>query len=402
MNRLLKQFVFIIMFFVAVSLYSEEIHLTDGKVLRGSVKGANQGKLIYKDDESFQVLELSLDSVSRIVFAGGIEVDPRAKRDDRIFRKDGTVHQCKVLRIQEDSVFFLREDDILPRSHPIGELEKIIYANGSTLSFADAGKQSKTSEGEKSGQSISGQYTAPTYHKDGKPNLYILILGGFGITKNSDVQTYAEETAERYRIHLQSTYALTGYKTEPGVSDYNPDINLELEARLFFDNGIGFGLIGGLSFPIFEPIDIVNPEGEGVFQVDPIGLFLYAVPVIYYKNYFSSYNAILFYMLGGVGVGICHGKVHYTITEGYSNNHLGTPDASRFENNFSGKTIVYLGSLELGAEESNVALFVGIKIRHAVIEKLTDGDSVMRLNNGSNAQLKLNGAFIYAGIGLFM
>lgn len=402
MNKLLKQLVAIIIFFVTASLSSEEIHLSDGKVLRGSVKGTHKSKLIYKDDETFQVLEVSLEHISRIVFEKGIEVDPQAKRNDRIFKKDGTVHQCKVLRIQEDSVFFLREDDILPRSHSIGELEKIIYANGGTLAFANAPNQPDANEVQKSGQGASGQYIAPTYHKDGKPNLYILVLGGFGITKNSDVQTYAEETAERYRIHLQTNYALTGYKTEPGVSDYNPDINLELEARLFFDNGIGIGLLGGLSLPIYEPIDIVNPQGEGAFQVDPIGIFLYAMPVIYYKHYFSSYNAMLFYVLGGIGAGICKGRVHYSITEGYSNNNLGTPDAFLFENDFSGKTIAYIGSVEIGAEESNVTLFIGVKFRHAVIEKLTDGDSIMRLNNGSNAQVKLNGAFIYAGIGLFI
>ncbi len=390
------------MFFSAASLYSEEIHLTDGKVLRGSVKGAHNSKLIYKDDGAFQVLEVSLESISRIVFENGIEVDPKAKRDDRMYKKDGTVQHCKVLRVQENSVFFLREDDIFPRSHSTAELEKIAFANGSTLAYTNAAKLPGTNEVQKSGQNTSEQYTAPTYHKDGKPNFYILLLGGFGITKNSDVQTYAEETAERYRAHLESTYALSGYKTEPGTSDFNPDINIELEARLFFDNGIGMGLIGGLSFPIYEPIDIVNPAGEGAFQVDPIGLFLYAVPAIYYKYYFSSYNAILFYVLGGAGVGICRGKIHYTIIEGYSNNNVGTPDASRFEKNFSGKTIAYIGALELGAEESNVALFLGMKFRHAVIDKLTDGDTVMQLNNGSNARLMLNGAFIYAGIGLFI
>ncbi len=400
MNQSLKHIIIIFLF--STSLYSEEIHLTDGNILRGSVKGANRSKLIYKDDKTFQVLEVPLESVLRIVFTGGMEVDPNAKRDDRMYKKDGTVQQCKVLRIQEDSVFFLREDDILPRSHSLREVEKIVHANGSALSFANPGKLLETSESQKSGQSIEGQYTAPTYHKDGKPNFFILIIGGFGITKNSDVQTYAEETAERYRTHLENTYTLTGYKTEPGVSDYNPDINIELEARLFFDIGIGVGLVGGLSFPIYEPIDIVNPDGMGAFQVDPIGLFLYAFPAVYYKYYFSSYNAILFYVLGGAGAGICQGRVKYTIREGYSNNNLGLPDASRFENDFSGKTIIYMGSLELGAEESNVALFLGIKFRHAVIEKLTGGNTGMRLNNGSNAHLTLNGAFIYAGIGLFI
>lgn len=402
MNKRLKYITLVFILFSSISLSAEDIHLTDGKVLRGSIKSASVNKLIYKDEENFQVHEISLETVSRIVFGNGIEVDPKAKREDRMYRKDGAVLLCKVLRVEENSVFFLREDDILPRTHGISELEKIVFANGNTLSFPTATIQPGTAEEQKSGQSGSGQYTAPTYHLDGKPNFFILILGGFGITQNGDVQTYAEETAERYRLHLESTYGITGYKTEPGISDYNPDINIELEGRLFFDNGLGIGILGGLSFPIFEPIDIVNPDGEGAFQVDPIGLFLYAMPMAYYKYYFSSYNAILFYVLGGAGAGICHGRVHYTITEGYSNDHLGTPDASRFENNYSGKTIGYIAALEIGAEESNVTLFLGLKMRHMVIHKLTDGDTIMRLNSGSNAQLKLNGGFIYAGIGLFI
>ncbi len=402
MNNILKKGTFVVLLFCGMSLAAEEIHLIDGNVLHGSIKGSGDGKIIYKDEATFQVHEIMLDRISRIIFEGGIAVDPKIKRDDRIHRKDGTIYPCKVLRIEGNSIALLREDDIIPRTYALEDIEKVVYGGGNVVSFSAIAHNAAKINNKASSEAGKTQHASPTHHIDGKANVFFLLTGGFGITKNSDVQTYSEEMAERYRLYLENKYGYTGYRTEPGASAYNPDINIEIEVRLFFDSGIGIGLLGGLSFPIYEPIDIVNSQEEGVFQVNPIGLFSYAMPVMFYKYYFTTYNAMAFYVLAGAGAGICYGMVDFTVTEGYSNQNYGTPDAGLFEQSFSGKTIGYLGLLEIGVEESNVTLLIGMKMRHAVIEKLTDGEAVMRLNNGNNAHVMLNGAYVYAGIGVFI
>ncbi|MCX7679091.1 MAG: hypothetical protein N2316_07705 [Spirochaetes bacterium] len=401
MNKLLKYTLCFIVLIGNSPLLADEIYLTNGKVLYGEIKSTSADKLIYKDSSTFHALEISLHEIQKIVFAGGVEVNPKMVPNDRIHKKDGTIQLCKILRIQESSVTLLMQSEIIPRVYPSDEIERIVFENGTVLSFGRVLENPATNP-TNIGNENQKQHNTPTHHIDEKFNVFAFIAGGFGINKNPDITTYSEELAERYRIHLENTYGLSGYKTEKGDSELNFDINVEGEMRVFSDSGYGAGLLAGLCFPIFMPIEIIDPNGEGVLQVNPVGVFLYAFPSVYYKYYFSTYNAMAFYFLVGGGAGICKGKVKFIIIEGYSNQNIGTPDAALFEKSYSGNSLGFIGTFEIGIEENNIILLLGVRIRHATISPLTDGETTMLLNNGEKAVLKFNGAFIYAGIGLFM
>lgn len=231
-------------------------------------------------------------------------------------------------------------------------------------------------------------------------NFFILIAGGLGINKNHDLIWYAYELAENYRVHLERTYGLIGFHTQKPITEKSFDINIGTEIRLFIDSGFGIGIHFGLCAPIFQPISITNPENEGALKITPYALFLYTIPSIQYKFYFDTYHQMKFYILIGSGLGIVYGKVKFIINEGYSNDNIGTPDASLFENSYQGNAAGFMGTLEIGVEENNLMLLTGIRIRYAKISSLSNEKESLHLENGLKAQLIFNGAFIYAGIGI--
>jgi hypothetical protein len=397
----MKKLVALAIVLTAMALYADEIHLKDGSVVRGEVKASGSEKIFYRDETTFHAKEIPLADVERIVYPEGLTVNPHEKNFDDIHKKDGSIVKAKVLRVTGDMVIAHGEKEIVPRRLPLDELSKVIFSGGRTISFSDTGR---AAAGPQSGDGALAAETfpPPTHHVDGEMNLFFMILGGIGVTRNPDINSYTEQQARRYLTHLQADY-IAWDNNSVGTLDnpYNPDFDLEIEARLFDDFGMGLGISGGVSFIIPGTVDISDPAGNTMVQVDSFAFFAYCAATLYLKEYIATRNSMAFYLLAGAGIGYYRGFASITISEGYDSTY-GTPDREMFEEDFSGSAIGYHGTVELGIEQSHFVIMAGLRVRYVEIDELSSGGKTMRLDNGSNAVLKLNGAMLYAGIGLFL
>ncbi len=392
----------------AASLYADEIHLKDGSVIRGEVKGAGADTIIYRDEAVFHAKEVPLANAARIVYPEGLTVNPNEKVFDDVHRRDGSVFKAKVLRVTGDSVVLHGEREIVPRRVPTADLSKVVYNGGSVISFLEAHQAAIKAQSEGKAQASDkvqapAHYPPPTHHVDGAMNFYLILLAGFGITRNADLAAYTEDQAQRYLTHLQSydPYWSTS-RVEGAGAPYHPDLDLEIEARLFDDIGIGIGVTGGLSLIMPATVNIVDASGNETVMFFGTGFFAYCATTLFLKHYFAIRNSMAVYVLGGAGIGLYYGNATISISEGDLPDAYGLPDKSSYEESFSGSGTGYHGVLELGIEQKPVTVMAGVKIRYADIDELESGGRVMRLDSGSAAHLKLNGAMLYAGIGLLL
>ncbi len=238
------------------------------------------------------------------------------------------------------------------------------------------------------------------YTHDGKMNVFIMLNGGFGATRNPDLVAYNEQQSRRYLDYLQSNYVFWDDNEvgESGVSIV-PVIGLELEGRVFLDSGPGVGITGGIMVMFIPGVNLLTPDSDSTVEVSPDGTVLYLSATLYYKRYIWFRNSLSFYLLGGAGPGLYHADYSLSISGGDSG--TGAPGNSNFEKEFSGYGSAIHGILEAGVEENRYCFFAGLKARYGSIEELSSGSETMKLNSGKKVHMNLTGVVMYLGIGVF-
>ncbi len=314
---------------------------------------------------------------------------------DEIYLKNGSVIRARVLEITEDNVIAQGENESVPKQFFVDELLRIQYNSGKVVTFSGSARVAKKEQAEQG-------CLPPTHHIDGEPNIFLIISGGLGMNYHPDVITYSEQLAQRYLDNLKDKYNDWDSNTVESMDDaFCLDLNFDVDLRIMSDKGFGVGINGGYSRMLLDTVSIRDFRGDETVVVKSNAYFRYLALSLYLKEYLATRNSMAYYLIAGAGMGIYWGHAEFIIREGDPDASYGTPDRDIFEGEFTGKAYGYHGVLEFGVEQKPFVLLAGLKIRYAEIEEMTSKNGAMVFRNGSMATLRLNGAMLYAGAGVF-
>ncbi|MDY6935400.1 MAG: hypothetical protein SVZ03_14390 [Spirochaetota bacterium] len=439
-----KIFLLMFIFFPSIT-WADKIYLSKGDIVNGTVTEVTATAIKYNAEDENKLIELSRNDVLKIVYSSGKEVDFY----DKIYLLDGEIIKCRIIRVagvyieikpegnilfdrvSKESIFkiiyddgnvekmldeiYTKDGEIIRGSiiqitdeyiaydpvgnktyehYPRGNLLKIVYADGRTTSLND-----ETPDKSDNKSVALEPESKITTHMDSPWNIFFLFNIGIGGRRNPKVKDWTNDYAHIYLEYLQNEVGICdNCYVANSTNEYNVDIGIEVETRLFTNYGFGIGLGAG-AFTIIDNTDtsIKSEFGEISFMRSDLSVTnIYGA--LYYKKYCKEYSLkYVPYVLVGIGTGIYWAE--YDVEILYDQDHPALY-SSLFDKEYSGDTLAVHSIFEVGIEDHFMMFFIGLKYLYGEVETLKSGHEVMITRYGAKCTARLTGVTLYLGIGI--
>jgi hypothetical protein len=393
-------FYLILMIFCTCSvLFADEIYLKDSKVIKCEIIQITDKNIEYKEQGGRPFAAVQKDLVSKLIYSDGKIVQITGKDLDKIFLKDGSIKEGKIVQVTTDSLIFIPVDSDKNETVLRNTILKIKYAGGDEIQISENADKPTT---EDIPQPVKEE---PIIQKGGfiDSTIRFGLLGGFGSIWGN-LHNKENDSFDQNKNRITTYPVYPSEDNDSTITHYNRHGGLELglflpaykipQVRSFGLSGIKFGIMCNYVFSKMEQ----NLHDESLPDTDYSGTLLKYRTI----NAGPEMNLILsprsnkvnlifrFYLLGGY---IHHGEL--TALPGLRDAGLSLAK-SEYSTSFTG----YSGTAGAGIRfVSNTAfpVITGFDLQYTY-SKIDFDHSLPVYNGAKNASFHEIGIFLSAGI----
>ncbi len=287
---------------VGPSLFADEIYLSDGGVLKGSIIQITDTGVEYDPEgaRAFEVIDKT--TVAKIKYDNGTIVTMKV---DTLHRADGTAVRCTVIRVTKDQVVYSPEGSDEQKTVARNEIDRIEYSDGTTVEIPGDREQKEEAvvfrEKKQSGGFIDS---------------WVRVAGFFAFGSSAGGLIEREQRVlDAYRADLLKAYVLPrDYRMYNTYGSGGGELDLLLPAvklmqkRGFDLSGIKFGIRGRYGYEVTESTIYDDSlyssfDGYELFHGELMSYHYWAAgPVmnLVFSPQSNAFNLLLnFYAVGG-------------------------------------------------------------------------------------------------------
>jgi hypothetical protein len=259
-----KLILFIVLIFILTVAFADQIYLSDGTVVKGTIIQITDARVEYKPEggRAFDVVEKS--AVVKVVYNDGRVVNYKL---DTLYRRDGSAIKGIIKRVTPDDVVYVSEGSAQEKTIPRSEIERLEYSDGKTVYLAG---------GIAGGQRIIYEQMKPA---GGFHDSVVRIAGFFGFGNpyrgvfEKERRVFNAFKPDLFMAYIvpRDYHLMQSYVNGGGELDLMPPAIRFPQQRSFDFTGIKFGIRGKYGYEYVD--SLIVDQADYFYTVESYELY---------------------------------------------------------------------------------------------------------------------------------